>query len=425
MSGSLTSVEAARQICAEHPLVLGRVQVPLERALGRVLARDVKSDRDLPPFDRAAVDGYAVRLDGEWREGSTYRVRGTIPAGTSWSRALKAGEAVRVMTGAPVPRGADGVVMVERSEALADGSVRLSGPFEFELARRSTKSTRPGLSPRGEDAHRGEVVVARGARLFAPQLAVLASVGATQVEVMARPRVALLSTGTEIVEPADRPSPAQIRNSNTTLLRALLARADCAEVIAARRATDKLSALTRAIEAQAAADVLVLTGGVSAGDFDFVPDALRAAGFDVHFHKVALRPGKPLLFATRGKGSRRRAAFGLPGNPVSTLVTAHEFVLPYLRRAAGLAGGPAQLVARMTGAIARKPGLTNFAMTLLQWNAGRPEVRVIPWNGSGDFVSAGRGNALLVLPAADPSAKAGDDVLVHPLDGETPGEWSA
>lgn len=405
---SLLPVEAARRILLEHGLKPVRAEVPLREAVGFVLARPAKADRDIPPFDRAAVDGFAVRLAGPWTEGLEFRLLGQVAAGSAWEGTLPRGCAVQVMTGAPVPKGADGVVMVERSERPAPDRVRLFGAWQ----------QRGGIAPRGEDARRGTVVLEAGT-LCAPQhVPALASIGCAQVSVFARPRVALLTTGAEIVDPARTPGPHQIRNTNGPQLEALLRREGFAPERPWRSVRDDLPALRRAISGHADAEVLVLTGGVSAGELDFVPEALRLEGYSVLFHKLAMRPGKPLLFGVRSR--RRRVVFALPGNPVSVLVTAWEYLLPYLRAAAGFSDpGPARLRARARSAIERKPGLAHFVLARLEAGEdGRLTAGAVRSNGSGDYLSAVRANALITLPSERPVLAEGEECWVHPL---TPG----
>ncbi len=417
--GEPISVDAARELLLRHALAKREVRVDLAVSIGHVLSRAVKADRDLPPFDRAAVDGFALRLAQPWGEAQDFTILGSVAAGESYSGTLRPGTAVKVMTGAPVPRGADGVVMVERSELLTVDRVRLRGPFTAERGRAGAE--RPGLAPRGQDARRGAIVLERGVRIDPSHVAVLASVGCVSVPVYQRPNVSLLTTGPEVVKPSARPNDAQIRNSNGPFLRSLLVSSGVATIDGELSAPDRLSALVRAIERGSHARVLVLTGGVSMGDFDLVPQALRQCGFHPRFHRVAMRPGKPLLFATRGRGAEMCAVFALPGNPVSVLVTAWEFLMPYLRRAAGVPDpGPWSIPARAAESIERKPGLVQFVLARLALDPeGAWGVSAVPWNGSGDFVAAARANAIVPLPADEPRLREGERCMVHPLFRES------
>ncbi len=422
----LISVDEARALLSRYALPPLAAKTPLEDALGRVLAADVRADRDLPPFDRSAVDGYAVAFRGAWKSGVEFREVGRIAAGESWPGVLRAGEALRIMTGAPAPPGTRGVVMVERSRRTDPSSggnrIVLEGPLEGE---------HPGFAPRGEDARRGTVVVPRDTKLEASHLAVLASVGAVEIATFAPALVAIVSTGGEIVPALSTPRAEEIRNSNAPFLRALLGATGAAIVQSMSTAVDQDRALERALERAEASRVVVMTGGVSQGDFDRVPHVLRSRGWRVRLHGVAMRPGKPLLFGTVGSGGARRAVFALPGNPVSVLATAWEFLAPYLRVAAGAGrreSGPALMTpwtwtARLTDSIVRKPGLTHFVPArCVPGEDGRWQVTALAWNGSGDFVAASRANCLAPLDAVRPRARAGQLIPIHPLFREA---WHA
>jgi molybdopterin molybdotransferase len=277
-------------------------------ALGRVLAEDAVARLELPPFRKSAMDGYAV-LEGDRRE--TYRVTETVPAGRVPSRKLEPGTAIKIMTGAPVPEGAGRVIVIE--------DVRAEGDAIHVL--RQSEST--NICEKAEDVALGQVVLPRGARLDALALANLVACGVSTVRVQRRLRMALLATGDEIVAEAEALRPGRIMDSNGPLLAGLAAEYGI-EVALERIVPDHPAELTAALrQAADAADLVVLTGGVSAGDFDYAQEALKAAGFQVHFDRVAVQPGQPLTFASR----EGRVAVGLPGNPVSVFVGFHLFVL--------------------------------------------------------------------------------------------------
>lgn len=402
----MISFDEALEIVLSRALRPVRTTEPLTLVRGAVLARDVRADRDLPPFDRAAVDGLAVRLDGAWNEsGTLFRLRGQVAAGDRFRGRLVPGDAVHVMTGAPVPPEADGVVMVERSEPLGE-QIRLTGPFE-------TEGGRPGLAPRGQDARRGEPVLRAQTRITPAQIAILASIGVTEPTVWRRPSVLIVTTGDEIVEPDQKPRPEQIRNSNGPLLRSMLHGSGWVRDVRARRATDRFASLRRAVDVgEGGPEILVFTGGVSMGQFDLVPELLCEAGFTIHFHRIALRPGKPVLFGTRIRKGKRQVVFGLPGNPVSVCVTAWELLLPLLRKSAG-AVEPHALEIRLPLArdVHRKPGLTHFIPARMSERSVAP----IPYHGSGDFVALGYADCLIRLESEDPNVEGGTPVVVHPL----------
>ncbi len=317
----MLSVNEARAEILRHTQALEAQTLPLGPALlGLVLAEDVASDLDMPPHDKAMMDGYAVRcadLVGGTRE---LRVIEEVTAGRVPRLRVEAGEVTRIMTGAPVPAGADAVVMVEHSTLISAASVRIDTP-----------PPQPGqhIMRRGLEMRSGETVLAKGALLRPQELGLLATVGRTNARVQPAPRVAILSTGDEIVEAPAQPGPGQIRNGNGPMLVAQTARAGgVADYLGIAR--DRLESLTPLVERGLRSDVLVLSGGVSAGKLDLVPGVLTDLGVDAVFHKVAMKPGKPVFFgmATR---AQRCLVFGLPGNPVSAYVCFELFVRPALR----------------------------------------------------------------------------------------------
>ena len=403
----LLPVDETRALVLRHSLRPRSVRVPLEEALGRVLSRDVRADRDVPPFDRSALDGYAIRLgDGGEEAVAGFPVVARIVAGQPWRGTLAPGTAASITTGSPVPTGTDRIVPVERSTVLESGRVHMEGDL-------TTGSN--GISRRGEDARKGEPVLVAGIRLAAPDIAVLAGVGAAAVPVFLRPRVDVFTTGDEVVEPHERPRWHQIRDGNGPLLRTLLRASGWVESVSGRRVPDQPQRLARRIDT-AKGNVLVFTGGVSMGERDFVPGALRAAGFRVQVHRIAIRPGKPFLFATRGRGAAAQVAFGLPGNPVSVLVTAWEFLLPFLR-ASGGAMDPGPRTERCLAAepIERPSGLTHFVpvRTEESHRDGGRWVHPVRFHGSGDYIAMGRADGVAMLASERPAVATGDSVCVH------------
>jgi molybdopterin molybdotransferase len=315
VTDALIDIATARERVLAAVTALPAESVELAAALGRVLAEDLASAHDLPPFDSSAMDGYAV-VAGPAAE---LPVVGESRAGHPAGRTLAGGEAIAISTGAQIPDGADAVVPVERVE-LHDGRVRVP-------------ETPPGNHVRraGEDVRAGELVVRSGTTLGPAELAVAASVGRDALACGRRPRVAVLVTGDELVGPGVALGPGQIRDSNTTALAAQAQRAG-AEVISREVVPDNLEATTAALGAALeGADVVCVSGGVSVGPHDHVKPALRSLGVDEQFWGVALKPGKPTWFGTRGQ----TLVFGLPGNPVSAMVTFHLFVRPALRALAG------------------------------------------------------------------------------------------
>src|SRR5438105_4506550 len=318
-------VSEAIGIVREKTALLEVERVGIADATGRVLAEDVLADTDLPPFDRAQMDGYAVRSADLRELPARLRVVGEAAAGRGWRGVMSKGEAVRIMTGAPLPAGADGVQQVELTRESEDGAF-----VEIERA------TEPGqfYVPRGSEVRAGERVLRAGEEVNAARMAVLASFGYAGVSARRRPRVAVLATGTELVPVEEKPGEDQIRDSNTYSL-AAYARLAGAEVERLPFAGDDPELLRREIaEAASRSDVLVLSGGVSMGRYDFTKAALRPHGAEVFFERVALRPGKPTVFA-RLPGGRQVLVFGLPGNPVSVSVTFNLFARTALRAMQG------------------------------------------------------------------------------------------
>jgi len=379
-----------------------RETVELVRAAGRVLAGRVTADRDYPPFDRSTRDGFAVRAADAAVAGATLRRVGEVKAGSSFDGTVAAGECVQIMTGAPAPAGADAVIMIEQTRIEGD---------RVTFERPATRGQ--NIVPRGSEARAGEELLAAGTRLGYAEMALAAQVGRAQVEVFAAPRVAILSTGDEIVDVAAQPGPYQVRNGNGVALEALVGLAG-ARPYQLGNAADETAALRRAIEKGLEADILLLSGGVSAGKYDLVETVLSELGAEIFFDAVAIRPGRPAVFCR----CRGKPVFGLPGNPVSTMVTFELFVLPALDLLAGAKARPLEMLgARLTHPLHEKPGMTHFLPARVEVSRGEPEVSALPWQGSGDTVTLARANALLVVPAERPDWNAGEWAGVLPRRG--------
>jgi len=314
------SVEDARERILSRVAPLGSERVDVMGALGRVLAEPIVSRATIPPWPNSSMDGYALRAQDTNGEPVELAVVGRIAAGTMPSRPLGAGESMRIFTGAPLPQGADAVVPQEDVAASGD-RVTIRGRIA------------PGayVRPAGEDVRAGDVVVKPGGVLGAAEVGLLATLGYAQVRVYRRPRVAILSTGNELADLGTQPGPAQIPNTNTYSLMAQVIEAG-GEPVNLGVAPDQLDAITeRVYWGLASADALVTSAGVSVGELDLVREALEQSGAELHLWQVSMRPGKPITFGTRGD----RPVFGLPGNPVSAMVTFELFVRPALRRLGG------------------------------------------------------------------------------------------
>jgi len=294
--------EEALDIISKSAVPLSSEKIKLEDCLGRVLSADVFSDMDIPPFDKSAVDGYACRRADLEKE---LKVLETIPAGKVPAKFVGEGECSKLMTGGMLPVGADTVIMVEDVEVTGTDTVR------FVASR-----TAPNYCTKAEDITNGEKVLDKGTLIRPQEIAILASVGCANPEVYKQPRIGIISTGDELVEPAEIPALSQIRNSNAYQLLAQAKRADCkATYFGIARDTEEAT-LEIIQQTAAESDIVILSGGISAGDFDFVPSVIQQAGFDIKFRSMAVQPGKPVIYATRGN----QYLVALPGNPVSSFV---------------------------------------------------------------------------------------------------------
>ena len=398
----MISVAEAIQIVRQHTAPLSTERVPIVAALGRVLAEDVVADTDLPPFDRAQMDGYAVRAQ-DVKEGPVrLRIAGESAAGKGWHHQLEEGHAVRIMTGAPVPAGADSVQQVELTHELKDGTV-------VELL----ESVEVGKSivPRGSEITAGEVVLRAGTTINAAMLAVLAAFGYAQVQVFQKPRVAVLATGSELVAVDQKPGQDQIRDSNNYSISAY---AELAGAVVERMPLtgDETSLLkTQLAEAAKRCDVIVTSGGVSMGVYDVTKAALKELDAEIFFERVALRPGKPTVFARLPNGT---LVFGLPGNPVSVSVTFNLFARTALLAMQGTAE---PTLKRETAVLARSVKGTsdreNYLPAQLTTNDdGELVAFPLKWGGSSDFVAFALTTALAIVPANVKAIEAGSLVSV-------------
>lgn len=401
----MLSVAEAQQIVLEHARPLPPAAVPLAApALDLVLAEDVVSDLDLPPFEKALMDGYAVRAADLTTGQATLVVVEEISAGKVPSTPVGAGQATRLMTGAPIPAGADVVVMVEHTRMLDERRVRIEEP--------KPPGRGQNILGRGREMRQGDVVVRAGTRLRPQEFGVLASVGRTTVKVHPAPTVSILSTGDELVDAEQTPAAGQIRNGNSPMLLAQTARAGGIPR-ALGIARDRPEHLRSLIEEGLGSDVLVLSGGVSAGKLDLVPGVLAELGVQAHFHKVSMKPGKPVLFGTRPRGEAATLVFGLPGNPVSSLVCFELFVRPAIARLKGLGEpGPRIVTATLDEDFAYRSDRPTYHPATARLGEGGFRVRPVAWFGSQDLRGLLDANAFLVVPAGDHGYASGSRLPV-------------
>ena len=394
--------EEARQIviaqCAQRPRKFQTELKELNEALGFVLAQEIRTDREYPPFDRSTRDGYAVRAK-EAAQGALLRCAGEIKAGDTVSSPIAAGTCIQIMTGAAVPPGADAVVMIEFTQRAGDS-------VTFERA----TQTGQNIVPRGSEACAGDIALPPGLRLGFAELAVAAQVGASPLRCAKKPRVAILSTGDEVVPVTEKPSPFHIRNSNSVSLAAQVHLAG-GEAVPLGNALDRVDDLGEKIARGLREDVLVLSGGVSMGKYDLVEPVLKGMGAEFFFDAVGIRPGKPTVFGR----CRDTFVFGLPGNPVSTMVTFQLFVAPVLDVLSGAEARPLPLLeATLAESLKEKSGLAHFLPARLEWPGAAARVHALRWQGSGDIATLSRANCFLVVPADRQDIAAGEKVSVLP-----------
>jgi molybdopterin molybdotransferase len=467
-SAGVLSFEEAYEMVREHCETILRAgqsrveEVLLLQGLGRVLAEPIVADRDFPPFPRATRDGFAVRAQDlhDLKNGvmtlRTLRIVGQVKAGDSYDLPVASGEAVEIMTGAAVPAGADSVVMVEYTERKILEISHKGHPFDSSFA--SSESLRAGygtqsgdssgntdavdddhildisgstsskperrvdelveirratsagenIVPAGAEARAGQELLPRGIRLGPAQIAMAAAAGQARAKVYCRPKIAILSTGDELVEVVEKPGASQIRNSNSYSLAALVAMYG-GEPVQLPIAPDEESKLTELIQEGLKADMLLLSGGVSMGKFDLVEQALKNLGAQFFFTGVLIQPGKPLVFGEAGG----IPFFGHPGNPVSVMVTFELFARQVVEALTGTE--PSRLKsaqARLKKELKTKTGLTRFLPAALTGGLYDPQVEVVPWQGSGDMLAAAQANCYLVVPPDREKLAGGEMVTV-------------
>jgi molybdopterin molybdotransferase len=401
----MLSVAEAQAVVLQHTSRAQPTSVPLTNAaLGLVLAEDIVSDIDMPPHEKALMDGFAVRSEDLPQGNGILSIVEEIMAGQKPTLPLGKGQASRIMTGAPLPRGADAVIMVERTRSLEKNSVQIED-----------QPCRPGqnVMPQGREMRSGETVLSAGTVLRPQDFGILSTVGRTAVSAYAAPQVAVFSTGDELVEPTEFPGPGQIRNGNGPMLMAQVCRAGGEPRflgIARDRAENLMALVTEGLRSA----ILVLSGGVSAGKLDLVPAVLWELGVQGHFHKVEMKPGKPIFFGTRDM----TLVFGLPGNPVSALVCFELFVRPAICQMMGREGpGPRMVEATLTENLAHKSDRPTYYPVKLSAGEKGWTFQPVPWYGSPDLRSLSAANAFAVFPPGENQFCAGQQFPVLVVDG--------
>jgi molybdopterin molybdotransferase len=395
----MIEIAEARELVASHSRPLEPVRLPLDELCGHVLADDATSDVDSPPFDKAMMDGFALRAADANGGNATLRVAGRIMAGSTFEGRLPAGQAVGIMTGAPVPAGADAVVMIEQTTVLQDHVTVQAKVIKGQ-----------NIMTRATAMRSGEVVMPSGRRVRAEDIGLLAEAGVAEAAVIRRPTLAVIATGDELIEVARKPTGSQIRNSNGPMI-AALARPLCREVSNLGIGPDQPDLLGARIREGLSHDVLVLSGGVSAGAADLVPGLLQQAGVRKVFHKVRIKPGKPVWFGVlpRDEGAAT-LVFGLPGNPVSSMVCFRVFVAPALRRRAGLDGAEQAMIGCLAVEHSQRPGRTTWWPCRLAGGTDETEVWPLDWKGSADLKTLAEADGFGIFPGEQANFAAGQRI---------------
>ncbi|MGH7275084.1 MAG: molybdopterin molybdotransferase MoeA [Nitrospiria bacterium] len=408
----MISVDEAQKIIQDHTRPIGIERVSLPECVGRILAEDVHARRDHPPWDNSAMDGYAVRWEdvkaASPKRPVFLRIVEEIPAGYLPRRAIRKGETARIMTGAPLPEGADSVIRKEDTSEDEKGVNIFTAGEKGEYVR-----------ARGMDVTTGSFLMGRGTHLLPPHVGMLAAVGKGLVTVHRRPRVAILATGNELADLDDPLSPEKIMDTNSYAVAAQAREAGAEPIligIAKDTPEDVKEKLAEALSAGSgglgASDVVVSSGGVSVGKYDFVKEVYEQLGIEIKFWRVAMKPGSPLAFGTYGE----KLVFGLPGNPVSSMVTFELFVRPALRRMAGAAQiYRPRALATLTEGIKKSPEKSHFLRGWVQIEDQQYTVRTTGIQDSGVLSSMLAANALIILPEGRTEFHAGEKVEVHLL----------
>ncbi len=397
-------IDSAKKFIKDEVFPLGNEKISIANAVGRILAEEIVADQDMPPFDRSQMDGYAIRSVDTVKNPASLKIVGESVAGRGWDGSISEGEAVRIMTGARVPVGADSVQKKELTREEGEHIVILK-----------PASIGQNIVRLGAETAKDSVIFYSGEQITQKMIATLAAFGYASIQVYKKPRVSILSTGSEIVEITQKPAADQIRNSNSQMLAAFSS--PIADVKILPIATDDLESLKLVIaDAVSECDCLIISGGVSVGDYDFTKPALHALGSNVFFERVSLKPGKPTVFAKLDK----TLIFGLPGNPVSIAVTYFVFVryallLLQAAKNANLQSGFARLSHPIKAAHGRDSLLP---VSLRVGKKGRLSVETLRFSGSSNFIAFSRSEALVFVPS-DASLEKGSFAEVHFLPDDT------
>jgi molybdopterin molybdotransferase len=416
----MISIEQAFELLQKHVSALGKTEVPLSESVGRILANEIKADLDSPPHDKSVMDGFAVRSDDINSGTNRLKVCETVIAGGVPSRAIQSGEATRIMTGAPVPDGSDAVVMVEQTSVESDSTGdQIQEWVTIEL---ESLASEKHLLRRGANFQKEQTIIETGHLIRPTDVGLLAEVGAATVTVGSHPSVAVLPTGNELVDHSATPASGQIRNSNGPMLIAM-AKSYGLNVTDLGVGLDDESLLKDKIKTGLKNDILILSGGVSAGTMDLVPGILKDLGVKEVFHKVCVKPGKPIWFGVKEpeptEDDSSTLVFGLPGNPVSSLVGFQLFVRATIEkmRSGKAIQSPSPLVCELSQSHETRGNRPTF------WPGSRVsdesavrKVEPLIWNGSSDLLALGKAEGLIHFPASSQIHPAGVQVHFHPFE---------
>jgi molybdopterin molybdotransferase len=400
MGSAALSVQSARDLVLRHCQRIAGTQavesVALLESFQRVVAETITLDCDQPPFARSMRDGFALRAEDVQSAPVSLRCVGEVKAGETVETTLRGGEAFQIMTGAPVPEGANAVVMVEYTERQSNTLVQVLKPVKAG----------ENVAPKGSERRAGETVIRPGRRISTLEAAVLATTGKAEVLVYRRPVVGILATGDELVDVDVVPRAGQIRNSNSFSLYGQVLKSGGIPMML-DTAKDNLPDLRRQIQRGLESDVLLVSGGVSMGKYDLVEPVFEELGVNVHFESVSMRPGKPTVFATW----KDRWVFGLPGNPLSTFVAFELFVKPVLRALQGLSAADLSVVkGRLQADVVERSGRSAFLPAHVSSGSGMLEISPVHWKGSADVFGAVDSNGLLIVPSEASRLNRGETV---------------
>ncbi|MCU4173734.1 molybdopterin molybdotransferase MoeA [Carboxylicivirga sp. N1Y90] len=395
LANKIISIDEAKAIVESVVTALSTEKLPPHLAIGRNLSSEVIATVFIPPFNRSAMDGFACRLEDL---SEPLKVLGTIAAGESSNITLNKGECLRIMTGAPVPKGADTVIMVEHSESIDENTIRFT-----------KDKTKSNISPKGNDLKPGDVLLKAGSIIKSPQIALLASSGISEVNVYQQAKVGIISSGSELVEPGNALQEGQIYNSNGHQLTSRLNELGIVANNYGVSVDDYDLLKTNISEAITANDLLLITGGVSVGDYDYIPAIVEELGFDIHFSKLHAKPGKHTLFASK----ENKVILGLPGNPVSTLIQFEECGQWILKAFAGSTHQALRIKSQMACDYSRKKSDRYELLPVIINEEG--QVKTIEYHGSAHMQAITEANALLEIPININSLKKGESVYVRPF----------